>query len=322
MGKHKIKICWICYSLGAHGGVIKRLELWAKYFDSKKFDITFIFSSPHPENVISRLKECNIKLIYIKELGDKKFLYIPGIYTLYKKIKEGNYDFIISMFTLTDVMMALIFSLLKNPPVLISYVAGPSISVGKVSNIKQLIYKIILRKLNHKFAGFITVSNFDKYKLSKDYNIDLSKIYVNSISIDFNQFIVNRKREKFSNNITFGFAGRFSKEKGIEYLIDAFYLLSKKNKNIKLLLAGDGPFIKNIKNKVLKLGLKDQIHFLGWVNNISEFLNKIDVLILPSLSEGTPRIILEAYYHEVPVIGTNVGVIPEIVKNGETGFLV
>ncbi len=321
MEKHKIKICWICYSLGAHGGVIKRLVLWAKYFDTEKFEIRFIFSSTEPEVIISRFEKYDIKLVHMKELITKDFFYLPAIYALRKKIIKKHYDVIISMFTVTDVIMTLVYNFFKNPPILISYVAGPSVSIGKFANLKQLIYKIILKKLNNKFTAFITVSDFDKHKIALDYKIPLSKIHVNRIGIDFDQFHVSKKRN-LAFNITFGFAGRFSQEKGIEYLIEAFYMLHKKYRNIRLLLAGDGPIFKKIKDKALKLELKDNIKFYGWINNISQFLNKIDILILPSLSEGTPRIILEAYYHEVPVIVTNVGGVSEIVKNGETGFLV
>ena len=221
MEKHKIKICWICYSLGAHGGVIKRLELWAKYFDKEKFEITFIFSSTEPEVIISRFEKYDIKLVYMKELAIKDFFYLPAIYALRKKIIKERYDVIISMFNVTDVIMTLVYNFFKNPPILISYVAGPSISVGKFANLKQLIYRIILRTLNNKFTAFITVSDFDKHKIALDYKIPLSKIHVNRIGIDFDQFHVTKKRN-LAFNITFGFAGRFSQEKGIEYLIEAF----------------------------------------------------------------------------------------------------
>ena len=77
-----------------------------------------------------------------------------------------------------------------------------------------------------------------------------------------------------------------------------------------------------IENHVQKLGLSEKVQFLGYQNNILEILRSMDIFILPSLWEGMPNAILEAMAAGLPVVATNVGGTPEVVVDGETGFLV
>jgi len=323
LSKQKYKICWVCTPLETKGGTIKRLELWAKYINKDKFDVNLIFSSHETGRILHDFSEYNIKLKEIPELSNRILMYIFGTYYLWKEFKNNNYDLIHSMGIRSDILTGLA-SKIVGKQMILSYTAG--LYPPTYNPLKKFIYKALFTLIKREIDGFISLSQYTKNNLANDCNFPKKKIYINKIGIDFKEFCVKNKRLD-SSTITYGCAARLITKgrggKGIEYLIKTFNLLNKETKvDIKLLIAGDGrlkPFLEKI---VFELGLDKKIQFLGWINDISDFLNKIDVFVLPSFIEGTPRSILEAYYHYVPVIATNVGGIPEILQSGKTGFLV
>ncbi|MHA1381776.1 MAG: glycosyltransferase family 4 protein [Candidatus Helarchaeota archaeon] len=315
----KYRICFISYYLSPYGGVIKRLKLWIKYLNKKKFHITIILSSPYITEIKKYFNKFpEINLIDITQLRKRKLFLFAAMFRLYKIIYKEKYDLIVTMYPRTDLIVGLICKFIRDHNI-VSYIAGPNIFI-KYPSLKKFVSHLFYRFINKEFKYFITLSRYDKKWLIKDYSLPPSKIIVNRIGIDFNEHKIENVRKK---GIVFGFAGKLSFEKGIVYLINAFHSIQKETQSdIKLKIAGTGNFKGYYENMVIKLGIQNKVYFQGWITNISNFLNSIDVLVLPSLSEGTPRIILEAYFHKIPVIASKIGGIPEILQDGITGFLV
>jgi glycosyltransferase involved in cell wall biosynthesis len=125
--------------------------------------------------------------------------------------------------------------------------------------------------------------------------------------------------KKEIKEITFGFIGRIEKVKGIEVLLNAVEILKRKHSNFKLLIAGKGnlQYIETLKKRFRN----EKVKFLGFIKP-EEFYPKIDILVVPSLwYEPLPTVILEAFAYKVPVIGSDIGGIPELIENGRTGFI-
>lgn len=132
--------------------------------------------------------------------------------------------------------------------------------------------------------------------------------------------IIPRNKTKFK----LIFVGYLRHEKGLEYLIDALKELENEEE-IELTIVGTGENELVLKNKVLELKLEKKVKFLGHVPLGSKLFNiyqKMDLFILPSISEGTPRVLLEAMCNGVPVIATKVGGIPFTIKDGYNGLLI
>jgi N-acetyl-alpha-D-glucosaminyl L-malate synthase BshA len=89
----------------------------------------------------------------------------------------------------------------------------------------------------------------------------------------------------------------------------------------KLLLLGDGPDYSNVCRLIKELGLQDKVLLLGNQRHVADFLSISDLMMLLSEKESFGLVILEAMACEVPTIGTNTGGIPEVIKDGETGFI-
>lgn len=113
----------------------------------------------------------------------------------------------------------------------------------------------------------------------------------------------------------------FRKVKRVEDVIYTFNQIRKEVAS-KLLLVGDGPESSTAYELVEKLGLTNEVLFLGKQKNVSDLLSISDLKLLMSEQESFGLVLLEAMSCEVACIGTNVGGIPEVIKHNETGFLV
>lgn len=121
------------------------------------------------------------------------------------------------------------------------------------------------------------------------------------------------------------YAGRLAAEKGLEYLIQAMSLLNREKMDCNLNICGDGPDRGSLELLVKKLCLESTVNFLGhvrWGPKLDRIYQENDVLVLPSLSEGVPKVALEAMANGLAVIATSVGGLPRIINNGKNGILV
>lgn len=119
-----------------------------------------------------------------------------------------------------------------------------------------------------------------------------------------------------------GIAGRLNKEKGHDVLLACFESLATKYPNIELKIAGDGPLLPELQSKVKKMKLDERIHFLGYQDDIADFLSKIDIFVLSSHYEGFGLVLVEAMAAGLPIVATDVGGVREVVSDGETGIIV
>ena len=113
------------------------------------------------------------------------------------------------------------------------------------------------------------------------------------------------------------------KNKGHLVIIDAIKSVLKKNSNIKLLIIGDGPLKNELEEYVIDCQLALHIRFAGIRKDVFALLNLADLFILSTIErEGLGVSIIEAMSMDVPVIGTSIGGIPELIKNQVNGLLV
>ena len=136
------------------------------------------------------------------------------------------------------------------------------------------------------------------------------------------------KREELKNKVSlsgenvFLYSGRLVKGKGLELLLKAMVDVVKFNKDVMLVLIGDGELEDRLKDMVRVLMLKNFVRFDGLVENVHEYLNASDIFIFPSLSEGMPNSLLEAMACGLPVIASKIGGVVDVVEDGKSGILV
>jgi glycosyltransferase involved in cell wall biosynthesis len=141
------------------------------------------------------------------------------------------------------------------------------------------------------------------------------------ISIDDNYLGPNPEK---GSDVTFGFSARLEHLKGPVRLLEAFRIAHKSCADIRLTLAGSGSQRREFIDKSRSAGLEAKIELVGVYETPQQraaFMNSFDVFVLPSLTEGTPNVIVEAMSHSKPVIATAVGGVPDLVT-AEVGILV
>lgn len=118
--------------------------------------------------------------------------------------------------------------------------------------------------------------------------------------------------------------GRLSPEKGHRYLIDAASLLVKSGQapKLKVLIAGTGVLEASLAEQIAAAGAGNSVKLIGFHADVKPLFMIADLFVLPSLSEGSPMVLLESMAARVPVIATNVGGIPETVAGGDCADLV
>ena len=124
------------------------------------------------------------------------------------------------------------------------------------------------------------------------------------------------------DEIVIGCLARLDERKGHRILLEAAALLKARGLKLKYRIAGDGPFRDRLEQLTERLGLRDEVRFLGFVTDPAEFLAKIDLFVMPSLSEGLGVAALEAMAAGKAVIASSAGGLTESVLDGVTGILV
>jgi glycosyltransferase involved in cell wall biosynthesis len=120
----------------------------------------------------------------------------------------------------------------------------------------------------------------------------------------------------------FAVIGRLYPDKGHRYFIEAFSKVHKKHPKITGLIIGEGPTKEEIAKQVKAAELDRAIMLCGFRSDMSTVYDRVDYVIIPSLTEGLPYVLLEAMASKVPVVATRVGDIPALIDDGVTGYLV
>jgi glycosyltransferase involved in cell wall biosynthesis len=135
----------------------------------------------------------------------------------------------------------------------------------------------------------------------------------------------SRKRKELGippNALVVGFSGWLLPIKGVNFLVEALAGIVQKHPRSLLVLLGKGDQEEELRKQAENLGLEDKVLFLGWRPDVEEIMSCFDLLVLPSLNEGMGRVLVEAMAAGLPIVASQVGGIPDLVKDGKNGLLV
>lgn len=178
---------------------------------------------------------------------------------------------------------------------------------------------------------YVANTEYEKYRLIK-LGVDENKIETVGVGVDMKNY-VNGNRSYYRNqlhltneDVLIGYIGRIEKVKGIEVLLQAFIKAAAQQANLKLVIAGFKTLYSDeLRNTVSALdnNISDKIFFLNdlTAEEKTNLFHALDVFVLPSFNESFGIVFLEAWACKIPVIGTCIGAVASVVKDGEDGLL-
>jgi len=146
-------------------------------------------------------------------------------------------------------------------------------------------------------------------------------INLNLFTREYDKYLIRRKYNIKKGEILFGSTGRIVWQKGFDQLISLLVKYTFSEKQIRILIAGDGSLRNKYMEQVRTQNLEEKVTFIGNLNNIPEFLASLDFYIQPSVTEGFPLSVLEAMASGLPVICSDAGGMKDMIQNGENGIL-
>jgi glycosyltransferase involved in cell wall biosynthesis len=120
-----------------------------------------------------------------------------------------------------------------------------------------------------------------------------------------------------------GYIGRLSEEKGIRAFVRALPAIIGNRKDLQVLIGGTGPLEEETGAYIQEEKLTSHVKIAGWISrdHLPEYLKTLQLLVIPSSTEGLPNIMLEAMACGTPVAAASVGAIPDVIREGETGYI-
>lgn len=139
--------------------------------------------------------------------------------------------------------------------------------------------------------------------------------------VDTSSFKVERNLDGRENLVSY--IGRFEEIKGVMNFVKAIPMVLRESDGVKVLIGGDGSLRDEIGKEIKDANLSDRVTLINWIphDKLPLYLNEIKLLVIPSYSEAGPHILFEAMACGTPVLATQVGVMPDVIKDGKIGFI-
>lgn len=319
MAKKPIRVLQIM-GIVESGGVEAVIMNYYKHIDKSKIQFDFVMHKGSNPDYITKAKAMGAKVFEVTPYTKNILLFI---YEIYKICKENNYLIIHSnMNSLSG------FSLFA------AYLAGVPFRIlhnhttdNKNEGVRTL-FKRALRPFSRLFANmYFACSKKAAVWMYGKKALEFGKVTIINNAIDLKQFAFAKNRRQIvckqlglENSFVIGHVGRFVQTKNHSFLIDIFAEVRKNDSIAKLLLVGDGPLRKRIEDKVMNLGLMDNVIFTGVRSDVADLYNAMDVFVLPSFYEGLPVVGVEVQANGLPFICSS-NVTKEIAITDKIRFL-
>jgi glycosyltransferase involved in cell wall biosynthesis len=313
----KIKVLFISVHLN-YGGAEVGLATTLKNIDKGRFDFTIV-SIEKKGPIGEEIERLGFKVIYLNEIA--RLSNIALIKKVSRILRNEKPDILHTSLFYAN-FFGRMAALFNRPPVVITE--------ERSMYTEKRFYHILIDKI---FSGITdkiivcseSVLNFTASQegIRKDkFSLIYNAVDDRRFSIPDSREDIRRKFGLSSEDFIVGTVGSLISKKGHRFLIEAVNRSAGQIPSIKLLIAGEGEERKNLENLAGSLGIGDRTLFMGARNDVPELMKAMDVFILPSLQEGFPRTLIEAMYMGLAVCVSNISGIPEIVRDGENGFLI
>jgi glycosyltransferase involved in cell wall biosynthesis len=311
-----MKVFFVIDSLTNAGTEKSLLDIISNFSSSINCKVLYIHK---PETLLQQYIDAGIKIQKISNSSS----FFRNLISLKKIIKTEQPNIVVSSLYKSNILCRMVC--LQTKTKLVGTFVSDSYSRVRIKSyyrkqkIGQLLYKTLDRITS--FIPKYYISNSSSIKLSncKVLNIKEEKVKVVYRGRDIEKVSewINPENEAF----TFIIIARVLQTKGYSELIDAFNNVYKKEKNVQLHIYGDGGYINELKTKIEKFDLTQNVYLKGNVVDAYQYLLKANCFVFPSWYEGLSGALIEAAISGIPIIASNISMNEEIVTGLPTALI-
>lgn len=296
------------------GGAERVMVVLANSFVNRGFKVDLIVASS--SGALKKLVSKDVKIVDLKV--KRAFSAIPK---LRRYIKENNQVVLMSFLGYANVIALLANLFLKNE---VRHVISEREDIKetlKQSSVKRsFILKNLMKILYKKADKIIAISNQVASSLVEELNIERS-----NINVIYNPYMFDNKLSAESSEgrgipkvIS---VGRLVPIKNFQFLLEVFKEVVE-SVDAELIILGEGHLRSKLEEQIEILNLGNKVKLMGFVNNPINYLNKADLFVIPSISEGFGNVVLEAMSCSLPIVSSKCGGPEEILENGKWGDII
>lgn len=305
----------------SYGGGERYLELLCKHLDATRFRTVLI--CPESGSFVGRMQAQGVDTRVI-ELAP---LFNPFALMRLVRLLRREGVTILQTHGARANFYGRVAGWLAGVPIVVSTVHN-SIGDYEVSRLKRWIYTSALRVTLPWAHRIICVSEAIRRDVLRNNPAAASLVETVYNGIDRRQLVSTRDRAAMRRALAVGdgplvvVVARLTPPKGHRYLIDAIALLRQRWPTLYCVCVGEGELQESLQAYAVVKGMVDRCWFVGATNCVADWYEAADVVVLPSLSEGFPFVVLEALAMAKPLVATKVNGVPEAIEHGQTGLLV
>jgi glycosyltransferase involved in cell wall biosynthesis len=314
----KIKLLFLTNDFSA-GGVQRVIADFANNLNGSRFEVEIATLLDCPGYFFTT-DSLHSEIPFVN-LHFKKFWDLAGWYRLYRYIHIKHFDIVFTQLFMADFHGRIA-----------AYIAGTPLIITEIQNLipnipkKYILVDRILRRITDIcFSPTAAISDYAHnvigYPLEK-----IVEIPTNSVDGKRFDTVVDRTAVRYTLDVPkdarlIVSVGRLTEQKGHTILLKALPLILKQVPNAHIIIVGGGSMNAELIAESKELAIEKNVTFAGVRKDIPAIMKSADVFAFPSLYEGQGVVLFEAMFSHLPIVASNVGGIPDVIKDGDTGLL-
>lgn len=317
-----IKVCHVAVADLWAGAEVHLVSLLMALSQQKDIEVSAVLFNEGP--VAQELRTAGIDVLVVPE---SRYGIVKLVWILIRHFQEKGFD-IIHAHKPKDSLVSGLACWLVGHGQLVRTLHGLWEPFTGIQKLKMKSYAYLDELANRYLVKLlVTVTEDIRGSLSRVYAANKMVCIHNGMDLDRIRIgvagsVIRRELGILPNWIVIGTVGRLTPVKGHVHLLRAMQQILRRHGEIKLLIVGDGPLRTELERLARELSIEGSVIFCGHRSDVWDFIDALDVFVLPSLHEGIPMVLLEALALSKAVVASRVGGIPEVLEDGVSGLLV
>lgn len=309
------------HSSGSRG----QIEKLRNNYDIRIIDINHYFINKSFLNIVEESYIKQVRVPFVPKFERlKSYFYIKGALNATNEIyKEFKFDIVHSHFAYIEGLCAKVTAEKFKKPLVITARGDDLLIYPSNKYIKKMVAEVLLYASKVICVSDCLVKKVREFGISNEKIIQISDGVPEEIFNTYGDKKELRLKLNLKTKYVILFVGNIITAKGIFVLLKAFSLICNRY-DVSLVMIGDGSDYKKLLKQIKDMGLIQKIILPGYLNShlVAEYMKSSDFLVLPSFSESFGNVLVEALFCGIPIIGSKLGGIPEIIDKKDFGILV